>query len=343
MFANMSAEMKRVCWLGLVVCLCALAFVLPQRIRIGTVLEQEATPLALETPDGSALEPVNNAALHYLKDVVGDAYRSEGKELAAKTQETRREMQAKLRAQVRLIAKATMLQMSKSDDPNIPAGTLRVFEKALGERETAEMCRELALPCPITSVGEGTAMADEIAGFGPDQTEMYGSSGSATSRSDGSTSQVGSHGIASYGFPGSESEQIAKSAVHRKEISTRGIHVLERAAHARLGSVTAPKTGMLLDDKQQGAQEGRVSVWGHTSRAHDGISESQISLRELHSGEGTRLQGGWGAGSSSGGKGSRGRVLSAKGSARLQGLLMAHRESAMPPKEGWSAPSNVYL
>jgi hypothetical protein len=108
-------------------------------------------PLDLVESDGSALVPENRAAIKYMSSIVENAYDDEAGVVAAKSEGDRDTMQERLKAEVRLAARTTMMEMGRDATVKITPEAIHVLQKALGGAEVAHLCHKLSLPCPITS------------------------------------------------------------------------------------------------------------------------------------------------------------------------------------------------
>ena len=108
-------------------------------------------PLDLVESDGSALVPENRAAIKYMSSIVENAYNDEAGVVAAKSESDRDTMQERLKAEVRLAARTTMMEMGRDATVKITPEAIHVLQKALGGAEVAHLCHKLSLPCPITS------------------------------------------------------------------------------------------------------------------------------------------------------------------------------------------------
>ncbi|KAJ1479595.1 hypothetical protein T484DRAFT_2860867 [Baffinella frigidus] len=120
--------------------------------------------LDITLPNGEALQPQNRAALDSLQVLLKSAYSKQAGTTDRKVLRISARMRRALRSQVALIAKSMMIKISKTSDPTISPAMMRTLEKGMGLGPAAHMCRELALPCPITS-GGNAAMGDVLAGF----------------------------------------------------------------------------------------------------------------------------------------------------------------------------------
>ena len=109
-------------------------------------------------------EAGNEAAVMRMKQLVNTAYNTEESVVAAKTEAARKRMERRLHAQLSVMAKNIMLKLSQTSDPKITPNMMIYLEKALGGNKVAELCNQLMLPCPITSVGN-SHLADVLAGF----------------------------------------------------------------------------------------------------------------------------------------------------------------------------------